>query len=69
MGIQSGSEHIRRDIFHRYETQDDIINATRIIRESGVYWASYDFMLQHPFESIDEFKGNLLSGKTTGDAV
>lgn len=56
MGIQSGSEHIRRDIFHRYETQQDILNATRIIRESGVFWCSYDFMLQHPFETIDDLK-------------
>lgn len=56
MGIQSGSEHIRRDVFHRYETQADIINSTKIIRESGVFWCSYDFMLQHPFESIDDLK-------------
>lgn len=56
MGIQSGSEHIRRDIFHRYETQQDILNATKIIRESGVFWCSYDFMLQHPFETIDDLK-------------
>lgn len=56
MGIQSGSEHIRRDVFHRYETQEDIINSTKIIHESGVFWCSYDFMLQHPFESIDDLK-------------
>lgn len=56
MGIQSGSEHIRRDVFHRYETQEDIINATKAIRESGVFWCSYDFMLQHPFESIEDLK-------------
>ncbi len=56
MGIQSGSPHIRKDIFHRYETQDDIINATKVIRESGVFWCSYDFMLQHPFETIDDLK-------------
>lgn len=56
MGIQSGSEHIRRDVFHRYETQEDIIESTGIIRDSGVYWASYDFMLQHPFETIDDLK-------------
>ncbi|HBC93289.1 MAG TPA: hypothetical protein DCZ10_10450 [Pelotomaculum sp.] len=54
MGIQSGSERVRRDVFHRYETQEDIINATRVIRESGVYWATYDFMLQHPFETISD---------------
>lgn len=56
MGIQSGSEHIRRDIFHRYETQQDILDATRKIRESGVFWCSYDFMLQHPFETVDDLK-------------
>lgn len=56
MGIQSGSEHIRRDVFHRYETQDDIVNATKAIRESGVFWGSFDFMLQHPFETIEDLK-------------
>lgn len=56
MGIQSGSDHIRKDIFHRYETQEDIVEATRIIRESGVFWCTYDFMLQHPFETIEDLK-------------
>ncbi|HHU05240.1 MAG TPA: B12-binding domain-containing radical SAM protein [Clostridiales bacterium] len=56
MGIQSGSARVRRDIFHRYETQEDIINATRAIKNAGVFWASYDFMLQHPFETIDDLK-------------
>lgn len=56
MGIQSGSPYIRKEIFHRYETQEDIIRATQIIRDSGVYWASYDFMLQHPFEKIEHLK-------------
>lgn len=56
MGIQSGSDRIRRDIFHRYETQEEIITATKTIREAGVFWASYDFMLQHPFETIEDLK-------------
>ena len=56
MGIQSGSPYIRKEIFHRYETQEDIIKATKTIRESGVFWASYDFMLQHPFEKIEHLK-------------
>ena len=56
MGIQSGSEHIRRDIFHRYESQEDIIRSTHIIRDSGVFWTSYDFMLRHPFESLEDLK-------------
>ncbi len=56
MGIQSGSEHILHDVFHRNETRDDIVEATKLIKESGVFWCSYDLMLQHPFESIDDLK-------------
>ncbi len=56
MGIQSGSPYIRRDIFHRYETNDDIVEAARQIHRSGVFWASYDFMLQHPFETADTMR-------------
>lgn len=51
MGIQSGSPYIRKDIFHRYETNEDVARATRVIADSGVFWASYDFMLLHPFET------------------
>ncbi len=56
MGIQSGSDRIRHDVFHRYETREDIIKATKVISESGVFWASYDFMVQHPFESTEDLK-------------
>jgi anaerobic magnesium-protoporphyrin IX monomethyl ester cyclase len=56
MGIQSGSPYIRREVFHRRETQEDIIEATRAISAAGVFWASYDFMLQHPFEKIEHLK-------------
>ncbi len=55
-GVQSGSDHIRKDIFHRYESQEEIIKAAKIIKESGVRWISYDFMLQHPFETIDDLR-------------
>jgi len=56
MGIQTGSKHIREDIFHRYETSDDVEKATQMIEEAGVFWGTYDFMLQHPFESIEDLK-------------
>lgn len=56
MGIQSGSPYIRREVFHRNETQDDVIAATQAIAESGVFWASYDFMLRHPFEKLEHLK-------------
>ncbi len=56
MGIQSGSERVLHDVFHRYERQVDIIEATKIINDSGVFWKSYDFMLGHPFETLDDLK-------------
>lgn len=56
MGIQSGSERVRRDVFHRYESQQEIIAATRAIRKAGVSWASYDFMLRHPFETTQDLQ-------------
>lgn len=55
-GVQSGSVHIRRDIFHRYETNGEILSSVKKIKRSGVFWASYDFMLNHPFESLDDLK-------------
>ncbi len=56
MGIQSGCEEIRRQVFHRYETQQEIIDATVNIREAGIFWSSYDFMLRHPFESAAQIR-------------
>lgn len=56
MGIQTGSDHIRRDVFHRYETNEDVLSAVRLIHQSGVFWATYDFMLQHPFEGIEDIR-------------
>ncbi|HHV97252.1 MAG TPA: B12-binding domain-containing radical SAM protein [Clostridiaceae bacterium] len=54
MGIQSGSPRIRKDIFHRIETQEDIINASKILSESKVPRVIYDFMLRHPFETRED---------------
>ena len=56
MGIQSGPERVRRDIFHRYETQEDILRAVSAIQDAGVFWGSFDLMLQHPFETIEDLK-------------
>ncbi|MCQ2552733.1 MAG: B12-binding domain-containing radical SAM protein [Clostridia bacterium] len=63
MGIQTGSDRIRRQVFHRFETSEDIVSATKKIRASGVFWTSYDFMLQHPFEEIEDLKDSYYLGK------
>jgi len=56
MGIQSGSPEIRKEIFHRNETQEDIINASIILKECKVPQVVYDFILQHPFETHEDIK-------------
>lgn len=56
MGIQSGSDRVRRQVFHRYETREEILRADRLIHQAGVPWVSYDFMLRHPFESLEDLK-------------
>lgn len=56
MGIQSGSSVIRREIFHRSETQEEILNATKVLQRQKVPQVAYDFMLRHPFESAETIR-------------
>jgi anaerobic magnesium-protoporphyrin IX monomethyl ester cyclase len=51
MGIQSGSPRIRKEIFRRGETREDILKAARILNKRKVPHVIYDFMLRHPFET------------------
>jgi len=59
MGIQSGSPYIRREIFNRVETQEQILEAARILSECKVPQVIYDFMLRHPFETHDTLRETL----------
>lgn len=56
MGIQSGSPKVRKVIFHRLETQDEIIKAGEVLKKCKVPQVIYDFMLQHPFETDEDIK-------------
>ncbi|QUI22519.1 B12-binding domain-containing radical SAM protein [Vallitalea pronyensis] len=56
VGIQSGSYHIRKTIFNRPETQEQIITSSEILAQYKVPVVIYDFMLQHPFESLNDLK-------------
>lgn len=51
LGIQSGSARVRTEVFHRRETQGQIIEASRVLSRCGVPQVIYDFMLCHPFET------------------
>lgn len=56
MGIQSGSQRIRNDIFHRRETREDILKASGILAGCGVRQITYDFILRHPFENEEDIR-------------
>lgn len=56
MGIQSGSPYIRKEIFRRPETQEEIISASHVLSSVGVPQVIYDFMLRHPFETHETLK-------------
>lgn len=56
VGIQSGSYHVRKHIFNRPETQEQIIHSSEILAKYKVPVVIYDFMLQHPFETLDDLK-------------
>ncbi|HNX68443.1 MAG TPA: cobalamin-dependent protein [Candidatus Omnitrophota bacterium] len=50
MGIQSGSSFIRRECYGRRESNEDIINAARILNRFGIQ-CSYDIILDSKLES------------------
>jgi anaerobic magnesium-protoporphyrin IX monomethyl ester cyclase len=56
VGIQSGSMRIRKEIFNRPETQEQIIEASRVLSKCRVPKVIYDFMLMHPYEGPEDLK-------------
>lgn len=56
IGIQSGSPRIRKQVFFRKESQEEIIEMTRVLAQAKVPEVIYDFILDHPFESEEDFR-------------
>ena len=56
VGIQSGSPRIRKKVFYRPESQEAIIEMSRILAEARVPQVIYDFILDHPFETEEDFR-------------
>ena len=54
VGIQSGSPRVRREVFHRNESQEQIRNAAQILHQCRVPRIVYDLMLCHPFERPED---------------
>src|SRR6185436_16109707 len=49
MGVQSGSERIRRECYERETTDDEIVNACEIMARNGVQ-RNLDFIGDNPYE-------------------
>ena len=53
MGVQSGNEHIRIDIFERYGTNEQIKKAASIVKKNGVKLQT-EFIFGNPYETPKE---------------
>ena len=59
IGIQSGCPETRSEIYHRSESQDEILRCAEIISEAKVPIVIYDFILGHPFETPEDLRETL----------
>src|SRR4029077_7760989 len=53
LGVQSGSERIRRDCYERETTNEEIIQACRTLAKYGVE-RNLDFIGDNPYETDDD---------------
>jgi radical SAM superfamily enzyme YgiQ (UPF0313 family) len=53
MGLQSGSDHICRNIYKRHSFREDFLKAAELVNELHVA-GKYDIILDNPFESKEE---------------
>jgi radical SAM superfamily enzyme YgiQ (UPF0313 family) len=59
IGVQSGCPEIRKDIYRRGESQEDILACSRSLSEAKVPIVVYDFILGHPFETEKDLRDTL----------
>ncbi len=58
MGVQSGSDRMNREYFHRFATQADAIAAGRIFADHGILY-SVDLIGYNPFDTEEDYRENL----------
>ncbi|MBM7866571.1 radical SAM protein [Heliobacterium gestii] len=56
VGIQHGSSHIRKDVYFRPETDEELIEMSRILAEAKVPEVIYDLILDSPFETVEDLE-------------
>ncbi|HBN07140.1 MAG TPA: hypothetical protein DD435_00330 [Cyanobacteria bacterium UBA8530] len=59
LGVQSGSARVRKEVFKRSYTNQQIIDQAKIFNRHGVS-VRYDFIFDNPFESFEESIESLL---------
>src|SRR5690554_1253840 len=59
IGIQSGSPRVRREIYNRRETQEQILAGGEVLAAAGVPVVVYDLILDHPFETAGDLQETL----------
>lgn len=59
IGIQTGSERMRRDIFNRKESNEKILESTRFVRDAGISLLSVDIILGGPTETEEDMEKSL----------
>jgi radical SAM superfamily enzyme YgiQ (UPF0313 family) len=58
MGVQSGSTRIRKEFYHRCESNEDILAATRTMRSHGIDY-TIDLIVGNPVETFEEHQQTL----------
>jgi len=58
MGIESGSEKLRREVLNRQNSNENIINAFKIAKKHGLSTFSYN-MVGLPFETLDNISESI----------
>jgi hypothetical protein len=59
IGVQSGSPQVRREIYTRNETQEEILSCAATLSAAKVPIVVYDFILGHPFETETDLRETL----------
>ena len=59
IGIQSGCPTVRKEIYMRNETQDQIFKCSKALADAKVPLVIYDFILGHPFETHEDLQETL----------
>lgn len=56
MGIQTGSRRTLKEVYHRRDNIDKLLEATKIINQFPEIMPLYDLILDNPYETAEDFK-------------